>query len=134
MPIENYFEGDLLTKSDNSYNEDFVVDDFSEIQITEGLQSLFQAVVGELKSNVGDLNTSLFYYGSDIPMMIGQTITNNLKEEFKQKVQNVINRYEVILDHEIRKEEWKNGLLKFELKIITVDGNYEDLVEILKRG
>ena len=133
MVVENYLEGDLRVEAPKGYKEDILIDVFSEIEICTGLEALFQAIAGELKSNIGSMNTTLLFYGSDIPKMIGKVMDKNLEEELFQKIKNVVDKYSaVVLDHIVQIRRWDEEMAEIMLTIITINGRLTGPISIRK--
>lgn len=131
MTIRNYFENDLLTISDDNYNEELSFDEFGELQICTGVQSLFQALRGQYKTNIGALNTTLLVYGSNVPQSIGEIMDKNLQEEIRKKITDINDQFsDVILNDNVIFDKWNDENAKLIVQIWTVDEEYEIIVNM----
>lgn len=112
-----YLKKDLRTKSDNDYDE-YTATKGVDIEFTNGLETLWQTVVGELKTPFGSLGCdTLSNYGSYLYRLIGQKKTPEVIKELEFYIEQVMQTYPMITNWEVKMLDKKRTELNFQLTI-----------------
>lgn len=112
-----YLKKDLRTKSDNDYDE-YTATKGVDIEFTSGLETLWQTVVGELKTPFGSLGcNTLSNYGSYLYRLIGKKKTPELIKEMNFYIDQVMQTYPIITTWEVNMLDKKRTELNFQLTI-----------------
>ena len=128
--MANYNKQDIKFQSEDNFHEE-VFARFDDLVLTEELETLWQAVVGELKTQIGEVKCiHLANYGSHLPDLVGE----KLNDEFNQKVYfycgEVCDNYDVIESYNISGIKLEGSGFRFTLTILTDRGKLSGVVEI----
>jgi phage baseplate assembly protein W len=127
----DYTKEDLLMTIYDNYDEKtrIVVQD---IDLTTGTYALWQAIEGELKTRIGEVDCeTLAGYGSRLHELLGQPMSDLLNKEVEYYVELVMNNYTEVESWsvEVTKEQ-RPGKLSFVLSVYYLSDEYSGVVEI----
>lgn len=129
--VKNYSKKDLRTRSDNNYDE-YIFTRGVDVEFTEGLETLWQTIVGELKTEYGEVGCErLSTYGSYLYKLKGQKRTPSLVKELNFFIDQVMQTYPQVTNWEVQMMDNNESELNFMLIVYAKDEKYSGVVSIV---
>lgn len=124
---------DYKTYSTDNYFEDIKMNG-SDYEEVDNLECLWQELVGEIKTNKGEvygINTE--EYGTDIKRFLGEYTDLSAQVSIDQALEALMQKYPEIIDMKCEIKENSPGSVKLKITASTIYGNIADTIEIITR-
>jgi hypothetical protein len=101
----------------------------SDAQPTEGYEGLWQAIVGELKTWIGEVDCKhLANYGSNLHKLLGENIDDDFKSQLEFYIEEVMDNYPEIDTWNLK--NIKNDRKDYREKLLTAE-SYNFTLEVI---
>jgi phage baseplate assembly protein W len=123
---------DVMTKAPDGYFEYSAMRGV-EMKTIENEICLWQEIVGELKTNRGEvLGVGMQNYGSELKEMIGENMDIQLEREIENEVKSIAESYEDVLFATANVVGDENGIISIELELRTKYGIVLEIFNITR--
>lgn len=123
---------DIKTRAPDGYFEYSMMRGV-EMKTIEDKECLWQEIVGELKTNKGELlGVGQQDYGSNLKQLISEPIDVGLELEIEQEVKKIVESYVGVAKADVNAGEYKRGVITIEIKLYTLYGTMLEVLNMKK--